>query len=164
MGKTSSHHSNKKTSQHIGYLGDVCLFISFSYFFGTCVLLLCIFFNFPKVLTPKIANGEISRFFKAARERHTAATRCNDRSSRSHAVFQPLGACAFFWGAFVVVFRSEPGGRKWLAFCCTYFKGGSEILPIDSCNLRFSFAGFLRIISHVTMQSVLHGSCQGSML
>ena len=28
---------------------------------------------------------------KAKRERHTASTACNDRSSRSHAIFQPLG-------------------------------------------------------------------------
>ena len=42
-----------------------------------------------------------SNCHEAARERHTAATRCNDRSSRSHAVFQLLGGCSFcvfFWG------------------------------------------------------------------
>lgn len=48
-------------------------------------------------MKPKICHGFVAR--KAARERHTAATRCNDRSSRSHAVFQPLGEFVhFFWG------------------------------------------------------------------
>ena len=99
------------------------------------------FFNFPiwsGFDTPKIAKiVKFHEFFQGgARTPYRGHAMQRSFQSFSCSVPATWGQCIFL-GRLVVVFRSEPGGRKW--FFAAYSRG-DEILP--GCNLRWSFAGF----------------------
>ena len=133
--KHQYHHHifQNKSSQQIGWCGFQI--ISWLFLWNMCVIFFCLdcryvfFLSFPGFWNEKVTKIRSVRPPKAARERHTAATRCNDRSSRSHAVFQLLWAavfvfCFFFGGGgMVMVFllRGEQWPRAVVFFCCIFW-------------------------------------------
>lgn len=136
MSKTSYHHiiQSKITSQDLEYIGDVGLFILFSCFFGK--LFFFALYSFSSVShrsgfrNPKNCRiGEISRVFR--RRRANAIPRPRDVMIVPVVLMQ----CSSD-----LVFRSEPGGRKWLAFCCTYISMGGS----DSYYAHVVICGFFK--------------------
>lgn len=167
MSKTSYHRIIQTKNITTYRISRWCgfIYIIFLFLWKMCFLL-CIFFNFPigQILTPKIANGEITRF---SRRRANAIPRPHDVMIVPVVLMQcssNLGPVHFFRAAGGVPKRVRP---KMAAFCCIYFYGGSESY-YASCNFRVVICDYKdhkSWINHSTSwYFTVHGSCQGSML